>query len=285
MLTQCTLWFINSRRRSGWTAWARRFAGSDQNRIRAIVSTIQGRELPRCDLGDGEELEDNLEELVVYNSAADKHMPRAQLAALCKEEFTRVAEWIQQGPTERIGDWMDRSIAEGRALTSKSKRHHRQLGRRHQISKSVAAVIEGTGQEGLWPLHDATSNSRSSLPQLDTRQTGDQHLTDARERLRESFAPLSLLPAPPSSLRNLPVTPQSNIATTMKDTLSSGSPRTRSIVKQELLSLDEGSARCVPLALPTTSVTLTREPCSTPELSSALQVWADVLSLPNVDGR
>lgn len=122
---QCTLWFINARRRSGWTNWARRFACSDRVRLRAIVAAIQGRSCKRYpDTEENEEVEERLEELILATEELDRHLTKDELADLCRREFSKIVQWAQQGASQRVGDWMDSLVAhsENKPLLAKRRR-------------------------------------------------------------------------------------------------------------------------------------------------------------------
>lgn len=126
LAVQATLWFINARRRSGWTAWARRFANSDKTRLRAIVAAIQGKNLDWSDSEvKREDFEDSLEELVEAHDVKDRQLTKTELAELCRSEFLKVTEWIEQGSKEKVGDWMDKVVSEARATLKRKKQDRR----------------------------------------------------------------------------------------------------------------------------------------------------------------
>lgn len=112
--SQCTLWFINARRRSGWTAWARRFAGSERARLRGIVAAIRGRRLKLGPEERHDEIEEELEALILANEPLDRHLTASELAGLCKAEFARILRWAQEGPSQRVGPWMQMLAADAR---------------------------------------------------------------------------------------------------------------------------------------------------------------------------
>lgn len=143
---QCTLWFINARRRSGWTIWARRFAGGQQSRLRAIVAAIEGRELPKVEDEEEEEIEDDLEKLVLASDPKDLKLPKAQLVELCKSELDKVVDWVLRGAKDKVGSWMDNIVKEAK-VELKKKRKQKRAMRRAVERKKATKILEQLDSE------------------------------------------------------------------------------------------------------------------------------------------
>ncbi|CBQ67986.1 homeodomain transcription factor bE2 [Sporisorium reilianum SRZ2] len=124
---QLTLWFINARRRSGWTHILRKFARGDRSRMKVLVQTkmaSSGLLAPvpsgtlACSL-DGV-LSDNLGRPL---TAADKKE--------FEEDWDSMLSWIKYGVKEKVGEWVYDLVAaskkppkagQARAVTTPAKR-------------------------------------------------------------------------------------------------------------------------------------------------------------------
>ncbi|PWN27135.1 hypothetical protein BDZ90DRAFT_260801 [Jaminaea rosea] len=150
---QCTLWFINARRRSGWTLWARRFCRNEPPLTRAIVAAIQGRPIlptTKSEAGEGDEVDqirqeqqpDRLEDLIDPADDVEKGLNPTQLAELCRHEFEQVIDWVEQGANQRVGDWMERLAEEtkGVAVAKKGKGKSKKRAREEAQRKALAAA-------------------------------------------------------------------------------------------------------------------------------------------------
>lgn len=109
---QCQLWFINGRRRSGWTAFFRTFALSDTKRMQQLV-----------DIFRRDTQENKVSDLELSRVLALDKFGRVQLSGFhleqhirsCRENWSRMMAWLQQPNAEEVGDWMDRIVIEARA--------------------------------------------------------------------------------------------------------------------------------------------------------------------------
>lgn len=120
--SQCTLWFINSRRRSHWTDFFRQFAHSDKEQMRRLIDCLRREE-------DAEEpLDDELEQLLVCYEPLDLGCCQDTMESRmieCRETYTHMMDWLRQITKEQVGDWMDNIIREAKADLKKEKRARR----------------------------------------------------------------------------------------------------------------------------------------------------------------
>lgn len=94
---QVVLWYINCRRRSGWTTFFRRFADSDKLRMVRIVDALE----------NGSEAIDEALGL------KDGSVREAGITVDgCREEFEKVKDWLSMGARERVGDWMKEVVGQ-----------------------------------------------------------------------------------------------------------------------------------------------------------------------------
>ncbi|PWN45733.1 hypothetical protein IE81DRAFT_285315, partial [Ceraceosorus guamensis] len=105
---QCTLWFINARRRSGWTEFYRQFAYGEKDRMRILIQALEK---------DRSAESKHLHEMF----AIDHKGRRATFMKVnkdvkdCIAAFERMLSWIHQGGQDRVGDWLDEVLAEAAA--------------------------------------------------------------------------------------------------------------------------------------------------------------------------
>ncbi|KAJ1602597.1 hypothetical protein NDA14_006897 [Ustilago hordei] len=100
---QLTLWFINARRRSGWSQIVRKFARNDRNRMKLLVQAKMLTSDPSArSIATQSSLVRNLDDLLRENLG---HLTPAD-----KEEFeddwNSMISWIKYGVKEKVGDWV-----------------------------------------------------------------------------------------------------------------------------------------------------------------------------------
>ena len=114
--SQCTLWFINSRRRSHWTDFYRCYAHSDKARMRRFVDCLK-HEIDIEEPGPNDELEVLL--VCENESCCENDMPTR--VRECRETFTQMMDWLRQITKEKVGDWMDDVIREAKVELKKER--------------------------------------------------------------------------------------------------------------------------------------------------------------------
>lgn len=125
---QLTLWFINARRRSGWSSILRKFARNDRSRMKLLVQTkmlssnlpISKDPLPSIRKHKVDDvLRDNLGRL----TPEDKKE--------FEDDWASMISWIRYGVKEKVGDWVYDLVAvkkkpvkpaQGRAVTTAANR-------------------------------------------------------------------------------------------------------------------------------------------------------------------
>lgn len=107
------------------------------------MAALQGKVL-ECSQSDvkKEDTEDSLERLVEAHDIKDRDLTKTELAELCKAEFLKVTEWIEQGAKEKVGDWMDKVVSEAKATLKRKKQDRRAarkvLAERHRGRAAAA---------------------------------------------------------------------------------------------------------------------------------------------------
>lgn len=119
---QVVLWFINTRRRSGWTKFLRRYAQGDKTKMLELVwaleTSVGGTHVSRCwssGLGSvsTSKVRDGKKERKITRMTIKEYMPEAKDYELEKMymEWKKVVERIRFGVKERVGDWIEEVIA------------------------------------------------------------------------------------------------------------------------------------------------------------------------------
>ncbi|SPO20255.1 related to homeodomain transcription factor bE2 [Ustilago trichophora] len=106
---QLTLWFINARRRSGWSQILRKFARDDRQRMKLLVQTkmlstslpIRTEPLPSV-------LTHNLDD-VLCDNLGRKLTPADKKAF--EEDWASMISWIKYGVKEKVGSWVHDLVA------------------------------------------------------------------------------------------------------------------------------------------------------------------------------
>ncbi|SJX60623.1 homeodomain transcription factor bE2 [Sporisorium reilianum f. sp. reilianum] len=124
---QLTLWFINARRRSGWTHILRKFARGDRSRMKVLIQTKMFSSGLLAPVPSGtlaysldNVLSDNLRRPL---TPADK--------TEFEEDWDSMLSWIKYGVKEKVGEWVYDLVAaskkppkagQARAVTTPAKR-------------------------------------------------------------------------------------------------------------------------------------------------------------------
>lgn len=124
---QCQLWFINSRRRSGWTHFYREFAFCDKQRMHELVEALRSNDDQRL-------------HSILSKGRNDCSLDKAEIEQLsdnCKRAWVGIHNWLNQVNADDVGDWMDDVIKEAKeevkaakALRKEEKRRIREVQER-----------------------------------------------------------------------------------------------------------------------------------------------------------
>lgn len=98
---QCQLWFINGRRRSGWTTFFREYAYSDKYRMHKLIDALQRHDRTAVQ---------NLLPASVPQLAADTK----DIYDDCLASWKKVNDWITQTCDGEVGDWMDEIVQQAK---------------------------------------------------------------------------------------------------------------------------------------------------------------------------
>lgn len=118
---QVVLWFINTRRRSGWTKFLRRYAQGDKTKMLELVwaleTSVGGTHASRywsSGIGpvSATKIRDGKKERKITRMTIKEYMPNANDYELEKmySEWKKIVERIRYGVKERVGDWVEEVI-------------------------------------------------------------------------------------------------------------------------------------------------------------------------------
>ncbi|KAJ1041515.1 hypothetical protein NDA11_004398 [Ustilago hordei] len=172
---QLTLWFINARRRSGWSQIVRKFARNDRNRMKLLVQAKMLASDPSARaIATQSSLVGNLDDLLRENLG---HLTPAD-----KEEFeddwNSMISWIKYGVKEKVGDWVYDLVAankkspprtgQARAVTTAANRSPA----RKTATKTQTKPKKAKQRASKTPSMDSTS-ALESTPELSACSTAD----------------------------------------------------------------------------------------------------------------
>lgn len=120
---QLTLWFINARRRSGWSSILRKFARNDRARMQLLCQIkMQDTNLPFRSPTHPEALHHTLDDVLQNNLGRP-------VTALDKKEFeaewSTMISWIRFGVKEQVRGWMHELEAANKKSSPKPTQHRR----------------------------------------------------------------------------------------------------------------------------------------------------------------
>nr|ANB43489.1 b mating type protein [Ustilago esculenta]QBH70118.1 homeodomain transcription factor bE2 [Ustilago esculenta] len=174
---QLTLWFINARRRSGWSHILRKFACNDRNRMKLLIQTkmvssnipIRTGPLPSV-------LAHNLDDILRENlgrrlTAEDKKA--------FEDDWASMISWIKYGVKEKVGSWVHELVAankknlnpsQGRAVPTAAMRTPAR-----KITTAQAKPRKSKQRASKTPSMDSNrdSSGMESTPELSTCSTAD----------------------------------------------------------------------------------------------------------------
>jgi len=182
--SQCTLWFINSRRRSHWTDFFRQFAHSDKERMRRLVECLQ-REEDAVSPGQNEELEILLE----CNKPDDEGCCQDNMddrVKDCREMYTNIMDWIRQVVKEEVGDWMDEVIREAKLEVKREKKAMKVEKKR--LADMYDNKEDGREQQRRKISKDQQNHARTRRSDRNQRRKiGERKERRDQEQLQSSF--------------------------------------------------------------------------------------------------
>ncbi|SNX81907.1 related to b mating type locus, bE1 allele [Melanopsichium pennsylvanicum] len=177
-LHQLTLWFINARRRSGWSQILRKFARNDRNRMRLLVQAkMLSSNLPIRSPSNTSALTHSLDDILRDNlggklTAADKES--------FEEAWTSMLSWIKYGVKEKVGSWVHDLVADNKKGPSKSGNSravttaaNRTPERRTATLKTKAKPKKSKQRASKTPSTDSNRGGIQSTPELSLCSTAD----------------------------------------------------------------------------------------------------------------
>lgn len=198
-LNQLTLWFINARRRSGWSSILRKFARNDHQRMSLLMQT----KMDTCNMSSHHErspailahsvddvLRDNLGRL---NDADKKEF---------EDDWTSMISWLKYGVKEKVGDWVydivaiskkplkagqprtvttaaNRTPVRKTAASSRPKRATRRISKTPSVDSDISSEHESTPELSMCSTADTSISSfgsNISLLQYDPFQASHEAL-------------------------------------------------------------------------------------------------------------
>ena len=138
--SQIVLWFINTRRRSGWTSFLRCYARGDKTKLLELAWAIQNEEggtheTRHWSAGNLRDLPAGSRRSIQSDtSSAQRHirtlLPNLNDDAICtmRREWSRIADRVRIGAKERVGEWVEEVIRTP-SVPSASSSHRRALRR------------------------------------------------------------------------------------------------------------------------------------------------------------
>nr|ANB43490.1 b mating type protein [Ustilago esculenta]QBH70115.1 homeodomain transcription factor bE1 [Ustilago esculenta] len=174
---QLTLWFINARRRSGWSHILRKFACNDRNRMRLLIQTkLVSSDLPIRTEPLRSVLTHKLDDVLRENLGRQL---TAEDKKAFEDDWASMISWIKYGVKEKIGSWVHDLVAankknlnpsQGRAVPTAAKRTPARM-----ITTAQAKPRKSTQRASKTPSMDSNreSSGMESTPDLSTCSTVD----------------------------------------------------------------------------------------------------------------
>ncbi|GAC73813.1 hypothetical protein PANT_9d00281 [Moesziomyces antarcticus T-34] len=198
-INQLTLWFINARRRSGWSSILRKFARNDRQRMSLLMQT----KMDACNMSSQHErspailvhsvddvLRDNLGRL----TDADKKE--------FEDDWTSMISWLKYGVKEKVGDWVYDIVANSKkplkagqprtvttaanrtpvrktTTSSRPKRATRRISKTPSLGSDISSEHESTPELSMCSTADTSFSSfgsNISLLQYDPFQASHEAL-------------------------------------------------------------------------------------------------------------
>nr|ANB43491.1 b mating type protein [Ustilago esculenta]QBH70106.1 homeodomain transcription factor bE3 [Ustilago esculenta] len=174
---QLTLWFINARRRSGWSHILRKFACNDRNRMKLLIQTkMVSSNLPICTGPLPSVLNHKLDDVLRENLGRQL---TAQDKKTFEDDWASMISWIKYGVKEKVGSWVRDLVAankktpntsQGRAVLTSAKRTPSRKTATAQ-AKPRKAIHRASKTPSMDSNRD--SSGMESTPELSTCSTAD----------------------------------------------------------------------------------------------------------------
>lgn len=171
---QLTLWFINARRRSGWTAIYKKFARGDRDRMAALMQAkmhdtgLHPRSAPAPSIlfhSLDDLLCDNLERPITAKDRKE-----------FEESWSGMISWIKYGVKEKVGDWVyELAAAHKKTLKPRLPRPVSTAVNRATARKQITVKAQTKKGKQRTPSMESSTGitSMESTPELSMGSTTD----------------------------------------------------------------------------------------------------------------
>jgi hypothetical protein len=194
---QCSLWFVNSRRRSNWTEFFRDFARSDKALMCRLVECLK-REEGVEEPSKNEDLEkllrwDDIKRECNFDDSPEAQSEAEEMAARvkeCREMYTHILEWVQQITKDKVGDWMDEVIREAKQQVKEEKAERRLELKRRADELEQAHVQRGHDRQKVELDRQALRAADVNIRQMDRtlrRKEAERKQRSDNRRLPSTF--------------------------------------------------------------------------------------------------
>lgn len=134
---QCQLWFINTRRRSTWTEFYRKYAFSDKSTMAKLVSILRNESENTSGRTKA------LTRLLAYGEDGRTTEwfgeTLKERVASCQDHWTKIMEWLEQRPHEQQSDWLSQAIDEATSEYNQMRKGKRDQRRKERELKLKTA--------------------------------------------------------------------------------------------------------------------------------------------------
>ncbi len=175
-LNQLTLWFINARRRSGWSSILRKFARNDRQRM----SLLMQAKMDACNIST---ITNDPRHPCSQRGRRASRQPRKAHDADKKEfedDWTSMISWLKYGVKEKVGDWVYDIVANSKkplkagqprtvttaanrtpvrktAAPSRPKRATRRISKTPSVDSDIQSEHESTPELSMCTTADTAS--------------------------------------------------------------------------------------------------------------------------------
>nr|DBA11477.1 TPA_inf: bE [Moesziomyces antarcticus] len=173
-INQLTLWFINARRRSGWSSILRKFARNDRQRMSLLMQT----KMDACNMGSPHErspaiLVHSVDDVLRDNLGRLTNADKKEF----EDDWTSMISWLKYGVKEKVGDWVYDIVANSKKpLKAGQPRTVTTAANRTPVRKTTASSRpkRATRRISKTPSVDSDiSSEHESTPELSMCSTAD----------------------------------------------------------------------------------------------------------------